>query len=102
MSALAIKECLIVEFPRAIRQVQETAKVIALNIDTTPRAIEGQRQGEHLPSLHVGLALARQYPHIKKLFMKLMDAETGESGEDPTWIVSEINRLSQKLIGAKA
>lgn len=102
MSALAIKECLIVEFPRAIRQVQETAKVIALNIDTTPRAIEGQRQGEHLPSLAVGLALARQYPHIKQLFMKLMDAETGESGDNPAQIISEIHRLTQKLAETRA
>jgi hypothetical protein len=101
MSALAIKECLIVEFPLAIRMVPESAKVIAFNIDTTPRAIEGQRQGEHLPSLPVGLALARQYPHIKKLFMKLMDAETGESGDDPARIVDEIHRLTQKLMEAR-
>lgn len=99
MSALAIRECLIVEFPRAIQQVQETAKVIAWNVDTTKRAIEGQRQGEHLPSLPVGLALARQYPPIKKLFLKLMEAETGDSGDEPAAILDQIQKLAAKLAG---
>jgi hypothetical protein len=99
MSALQIRECLIVEFPVAIRAVQETSKLIAHDIDTTPRTIEGQRQGQHLPSLPVGLALARKYPHIKKLFLRLMDAETGDSGEDPTRVLNEIQRLAASLTG---
>lgn len=101
MSALAIKECLIVQFPPLLRAVPDTAKEIAQDIEATPRAIEGQRQGEHLPSLPVGLALGRKFPQIRELFNRLMDAEAGDSGDDPARIVDEIHRLTQKLMESR-
>lgn len=101
MSALQIRECLVVEFPRLLRAVPETAKEIALDIDTTPRTIEGQRQGEHLPRLDVGLALGRRYPQIRELYNRLMDAETGDSGDDPAHIVDQIQKLTQRLLNQR-
>lgn len=86
-SALAIRDEMLVEFPR--RMPSEPAKVLARKIGATPRAIEGHRQGEHLPSLPVGIALGRRERPIREFLLRLMHAEMGDSGEDPSRVINE-------------
>ena len=94
-AALAIREELTREIPAILQGVQQTAKVIALRAGVTPRCIESLREYEHAPSAHVLLALAKQYPAVKKLVLRLMDAETGESGEHPSAVLDQIAKLVQ-------
>lgn len=95
-AALAIRKTLVDELPALMPR--ESAKVIAFKVGTTPRCIHGLRQGEHVPRLDVALALAREYPPIRKMFVHLMDAETGESGEDPAQVFAQIVRLAQRQL----
>lgn len=88
--ALAIERDLLAEMPSAIQRIKGSAKVIALKLGKTPRCVEGLRQGQHIPSLPVALALARIDPHFRALLKRHMDAETGDSGEDPQRLASEI------------
>lgn len=92
-SALSIRRELRDAMPAALIGIKEPAKVIAFRIDATPRAVEALRQGEHIPSLPVAIALARQYPQFKALLHQLMDAQTGDSGEHPARVIDEIERL---------
>jgi hypothetical protein len=50
--------------PRAL-QTREPAKVIALRVGATPRAVEGWRNGYHGPTVPHFLALAQQHPEIR-------------------------------------
>lgn len=98
--ALAIERDLMQEVPSAIQRIKGSAKVIALKLGKTPRCIEGLRQGQHIPSLPVALALARICPDFRELLKRHMDAETGESGEDPSRVLAEIQRLLQQRTSA--
>jgi hypothetical protein len=99
--ALAVEQELIETLPAVVQRIREPAKVIAFKLGKTPRCVEGARQGEHLTSLPVAIALARLYPEFREYLTRLMDAETGESGEDPSFLMSEINRLAAKLAGVR-
>ena len=92
-AALAIRTELGREIPAILQNVQQSAKIIAIRAGVTPRCIEALREHEHGVSAHVLLALAQQYPAVKQLVMRLMDAETGDSGENPASIVEQIRRL---------
>lgn len=100
--AVAIRQELKRELAPTLRRVSEPAKVIAFKVGNTPRAVEAHRQDEELPRLDVGLAYGRLYPEVKALYLKLMDAEMGESGEDPNVVLYEIQRMiAQKLAGRR-
>lgn len=64
-AALAIEQEFRELVPRALRGTQETAKVIALRVGATPRAVEGWRNGYHGPTVPHFLALAQQHPEIR-------------------------------------
>jgi hypothetical protein len=93
-AAMAIRRALVDELPALMPR--EPAKVIALKIGTTPRCIHGLRQGEHVARADVLLALGKRYPAIRQKIMELMDAETGESGDDPSAVLSQIAQLAGK------
>lgn len=88
-TAAAIRSELLDALPSLVARIPFSAKQVANDVGVTPRAIEGTRQREHLPSLHVGLALARKYPEIRELFHRLMDAEQG-GGENPEQLAAAI------------
>lgn len=87
--AVAIRQELKRDLPPALRLVHDSAKEAARKVGNTPRAVEAHRQDEELPRLDVGLAYARLYPHVRELFIRLMDAETGDSGENPAKVINE-------------
>ena len=94
-SALAIRETLMTSFPDLMPE--KPAKVVAREIGATPRTIKGQKEGDHVPSLHVALALAQRYPHIREFLSRLMAAETGDSGEDPSLVLNDELRRQQHV-----
>lgn len=96
MTALAIRKALVDEFPALMPR--EPAKVIALKIGATPRCIHGLRQGEHIPRADLMIALAREYPLIRRRLIELMDAEMGESGVDPQLVLDEIAKLVHRRV----
>ena len=96
-AALAIRERLVSELPVLLQDNRESAKVIALKIGTTPRCVQGLRQGEHVARSDVLIALARKYPPVKKLLLDLMDAETGDSGDSPSEVLSKIQSLVRNI-----
>lgn len=100
-TALAIREDLLRELPPLVQQLPESAKIIAFKTGTTPRCIEGARQGEHLFSLHVALALGKKYKPIRDLFNRLMDAETGDSGENPIRVAHELQALADRILAGQ-
>lgn len=91
-AAVAIREELKRELPPLLRLVHDSAKEAARKVGNTPRAVEAHRQDEELPRLDVGLAYARLYPDVRELFMRLMDAETGDSGENPAKVIDDFLR----------
>lgn len=97
-SALAIKQDLKTRLPQVVQQIRESAKIIAFKVDTTDRAIEGIRSGEHLPSLAVALALARSYKPMRDLLRQYMDAQAGESGESPSKILNDVHQMLGKAL----
>lgn len=94
-AALTIREKLINELPQWVGDLREPAKVIAFKIGATPRCVQGLRQSEHCARADVLLALGKRYPAIRQKIMELMDAETGESGDDPARVLSTIARLAR-------
>ena len=96
-AALAIRDELVREVPRLLQAERESAKIIALRAGVTPRCVEGLREHEHAPSAHVLLALAKQYPTVRALVLRLMDAETGDSGESPAAVLDQIAKLVSRV-----
>lgn len=88
-AALAIRDELTREIPRILQTTPQTAKIIALRVGVTPRCVEGIREQQHAPSAHVLLALAKQYPAVKQLVLRLMDCVPGEDAR----LVSEIANM---------
>jgi hypothetical protein len=86
-TALAIRDTLLTRFPDLMPE--KPAKVVAREVGATPRCIKGQKEGDHLPSLHVAIALAQRYPEIRSFLTRLMHAEMGESGEDPALVIND-------------
>lgn len=97
-AALAIREELMRKFPPQVQQIRESAKVVALKVGATPRAVEAHRQEEQLPSLAVGLAYARMYPEVRALFQRLMNAEMGDDDTNPSQMIQEFIKW-QRLQG---
>lgn len=79
--------------PAVLRREPRSAKVIALFAGATPRAVENWREGFNGPSVPHFIALAREIPELKAKLLEWVNAQTGDSGDDPTKVLDEIQRL---------
>lgn len=80
--------------PTAVRRAG-TAKVVALFADATPRSVENWSEGSNLPSAPALISMARHIPELKAKVLEWLDASTGDSGDDPSRVLNEIQRLLQ-------
>lgn len=78
--------------PALLRQSRESAKVIALNVGSTPRSVENWREGLNLPQVPHFFALAKQIPELRKLALQWLDADNG-NGDDPSKLANEITQF---------
>lgn len=92
-AALAIHFALDRELPAAIRQIREPAKIISFKVGCSKRTVENARQGVCGISAENLLALAKQYPAVKKLVLRLIDAETGDDHETPAQLLERIRKM---------
>jgi hypothetical protein len=92
-SALAIRDDMLERMPALVPN--RPAKIIAREIGATPRAIEGHKQGEHLPSSPVLIALGQRAAPMREYLIRLLHAELGESGENPSQVLTEAIRTLQ-------
>ena len=88
-AALAITETIERELPAILRQEREPAKVIAFKTGVSKRTVEAVRQAEHGISVGTLLALARQYPNVRALVLRLI----GETESDPARILEQIRKM---------
>jgi transcriptional regulator with XRE-family HTH domain len=95
-AALAIEQELVALVPSTLQRDRRSAKVIALRVGTTPKAVENWRQGNNLPTIPHFIALARQYPELRVKVLEWLDASTGDSGEDPSRLLNDIARFLQQ------
>jgi hypothetical protein len=89
-AALNIRDDLATMLPRVLKRTHEPAKVLAFAAGVSKRTVEGVRRGENEISGHALLALAREYPGVRALVLSLVAAESGESGENPVEIMTQI------------
>lgn len=80
--------------PRVIGR--ECAKILAFKAGSTKRSAINWQNGEHLPSVPHFIALARQYPELKRKVLEWLEASTGDNERDPQQVLSEIARLLQR------
>jgi hypothetical protein len=66
-TALAFKSEAMRVVPDALRRDRRSAKVIALKVGATPKAVEKWRQGESIPSAPYFFALALEVPELRSL-----------------------------------
>ena len=86
MSALAaIRDDLKERIPRTVER--ESAKIIALRVGTTPRAVENWRQRESLPSVPAFIMLAKNDSELRAWVLHELDYEDARSGQ---WLSSPI------------
>jgi hypothetical protein len=90
VSALAIAKEYREIVPRVLRQDRRTAKIIALRVDSTQKSVENWREGINGPSVPYFIALAREIPELRRKVLEWLDADNGESGEDPQALAQEI------------
>ena len=91
MSALAaIRDDLKERIPRTVER--ESAKIIALKVGTTPRAVENWRQRESLHSVPAFIMLAKNDPELRAWVLHELDYE-----DDPERAMAVIaNHLSKR------
>lgn len=92
-SALAIKEEMRRDVPVILASVREPCKIIAFDAGITERGFEKNKAGESLPSLPVAIAYAKRIPAFREYLLRWLDAATGDSGEDPSRVLADIERL---------
>lgn len=80
-AALAIEQEFKELVPRTLQAKREPAKVIALRVGSTPRAVEGWRNGYHGPTVPHFLALAQQYPEIRAFIAKHLGFENAPNAK---------------------
>ena len=80
--------------PQVLREERRTAKIIALRVGSTPRAVENWREGYNMPSVPHFIALANEIPALKAKVLEWLGADSG-GGSDPAKVLSEIQRLLQ-------
>lgn len=95
VTALAIAKEYREIVPRALKQEQRTAKVIALRVDATPKSVENWREGLNGPSVPFFFALAREIPELRKVALQWLDADNA-NGDDPVRLANDLVRLLQE------
>lgn len=93
MSALAlrIEQDLREMVPRVM--ARESAKIIAFRTGAVPRSVENWQAGVCLPQAPHLIALARQFPELRSKVLEWLEAETGDSGDDPSRVLDQIAKL---------
>lgn len=89
-AALALRD----ELPRALEQTREPAKILAFKAGVSKRTIESARRGEHVISAPALLSLAREYPQVRALVLRLI----GATDDDPSRVLNEIQKLIQGVV----
>lgn len=63
------------KIPTIVRSHRESAKVIALKVGRTPRAIENVEQRLSLPSLPTAIAMAQHIEPLRKQLLEWLQAD---------------------------
>lgn len=92
-AALAMRHELADALPAAFRQTRDTAKVIAFRAGVSKRTIDAARRQEHVISAPALLALAKQYPPIRALVLRLI----GVTEENPSEVLDQIHKLLARV-----
>jgi hypothetical protein len=95
-AALAIEQELVTLVPSTLQRDRRSAKVIALHVGTTPKAVENWRQGMNLPTIPHFIALAKQYPELRLKVLEWLEAHLGENDQDPARLADEFARFLQQ------
>jgi hypothetical protein len=98
-AALAMRDEIGAMLPRVLERTREPAKVLAFKVGVSKRTIESVKRNEHAISAGALIALAREYPGVKALVISLVNAETGDSGENPAAVLDQIHKLLAKVRG---
>jgi hypothetical protein len=88
-SAMSMASVLRAELPEVFRRTHAPCKVLAFKAHVSKRTIQGINRGEHAISAAALLDLARVYPPVRSLVMRLIGAEPGEDAK----LVSEIANM---------
>lgn len=78
----------------ALKRDPRPAKVIALRIGATPRAVENWREGLNEPRGRMFFKLAMEVPELRGHALRWLDADNG-NGEDPAKLLDQIQKLLQ-------
>lgn len=95
-AALAIERELVELVPTTLQRDRRSAKIIALHVGTTPKAVENWRQGMNLPTIPHFIALAKQYPELRLKVLEWLEAHQGDNDQDPAKLANELVRLLQR------
>lgn len=95
LAALTIDDEYCSVVAEALKRDPRPAKVIALRIGATPRAVENWRDGLNEPRGRMFFKLAKEVPELRKVALQWLDADNG-SGEDPIKMATELVRLLQE------
>jgi len=86
-AALALRE----EMPRALARTHAPAKILAFAAKVSKRTIEGVKRQEHVISAPALIELAKAFPEVKALVLRLI----GETESDPARVLNQIAKLVQ-------
>jgi hypothetical protein len=86
-AALALRE----EMPRALARTHAPCKVLAFTAKVSKRTIEGVKRQEHVISAPALIELAKAYPEVRALVLRLI----GETESDPSKLLNQIAQLVQ-------
>lgn len=86
-AALALRD----ELPRVLARIHEPAKIISFKAKVSKRTIDGAKRGEHVVTAGALLELARLYPEVKSLVLKLI----GGVETDPAYLMHVLQKHIQ-------
>ena len=90
-AALALRE----EMPRALARTHAPCKVLAFTAKVSKRTIEGVKRQEHVISAPALIELAKAYPEVRALVLRLI----GETESDPSRALLQIQEILSKVRG---
>lgn len=88
-AALAIECDLLQRIPQALKATRAPAKVLSFAAGVSKRTIDGLQRSERCISAPTLIALARQFPEVRKLVEELL----GPNDRDPARILDEIRKM---------
>lgn len=81
--------------PELLRREQRSAKVIALRVGSTPRAVENWKQGDNGPQVPSFIMLAREIPELKAVVRRWLELEEQHDPEAER-LLNDLARYMQK------